>query len=544
VKVEKLEIDYKQEGEGTSKHISGALTLTLSAIILKILGFIYKIPLATVLGEEGMGYFNTAYTVFSVFYLLCTAGVPKAVTMLIAEAKERHDIYEEHRIIKVASSAFLVIGGIITAALILFSKGMAEFVGASKASHTLIAIAPSIIPVAISGVLRGYLSAGLKLGSIAVSQILDGVGKLVFGLILAIYSSSSGYSVELISAFTIFGVSLGAALSLIYLIIIYKINKREFKAGQNYERNNKGNIIFRILRISLPITISSLVMSLSGLLDLGMIIKKLKGIGYSAEEATSIFGNYTTLAVPMYNLVISLLAPLSVALLPAIAKCFISSDYDEANRCIRSTLSLSAFMSAPMVMGLFVFSEEILSLIFPGTDIMLGAPLLSILIPAASLMSVLLIVNSILEARGRYFVPLISMLIGSFVKVIVGYILLKNEEFGIIGAPVGTIASYGVGLFVSLVILSRDRKIKIPILKTHIIPYLNSFVSVLSARFVCNAYLNGTSCTAKVIIIILLCGVIYLILSLLSGVIRLNNIKTSKMNKNFTDNSLKKTKLV
>ncbi len=209
----------------SNSPLGGAVSLTLSAIILKVLGLIYKIPLSRVLGDEGMGYFNSAYTVFSLFYLLCTAGVPKAITMLVTESKSKSNERLGRKILSVCLVTFLLISVFVTAALILFSGKLSVFIGSNKARATMIAIAPSIIPVALSGVVRGYLTAQMKLASVAVSQILDGVGKLVFGLLFANYAVRLNLGPELISAFTILGVTVGATIGLVYLLIIAKAEK-------------------------------------------------------------------------------------------------------------------------------------------------------------------------------------------------------------------------------------------------------------------------------------------------------------------------------
>lgn len=518
--------DKKNGGGDPPKYISGALTLTLSAIILKLLGFIYKIPLSSLLGDEGMGYFNTAYTVFSVFYLLCTAGVPKGVTMLITEANERGRHQDARKTVSVTLLAFLFFSASITCLFISFSGKIAAFIGSSGVKYTLIAIAPSIIPVALSGALRGYLGAKLKLGAIAVSQIIDGTGKLVFGLIFARWAYLAGYGPQLISAFTILGVSIGAIGGLIYLAIVCRLSRASSPKQQASPVSKSGELLGRLLKISVPITLSSLVMSLCSLIDLAMIMRNLTSLGYTEQQSTAIFGNYTTLAVPMYNFVISLIAPISIAFLPNVTKAFVNSNYDSANELIKSSLSITAIMTAPMVMGVFVFSRDILLFIFPDSNVELGAPLLSLLIPGAAIMSILLLVNSTLEARGRFFAPLISMLFGAASKIAVGLLLLSNENFGIIGAPLGTVISNGVALLVSIIVLNKTGEVKLPIITTHILPYLNAFIAVYIAATVKKGNLNSLSSSASMILTCLLCAFVYAILCILSGVISFKKIKT------------------
>ena len=131
----------------------GVVSLTLSNFAVKVLGLIYKIPLAHFLGDSGMGYFNSAYTVFGLFYLLCTAGVPKAIMIICAEMGEKEEA-AINNVIKVSMRAFLLIGILLMVALLLFASPIAAFIGNEKSAFTIIAIAPSIVFVAIGGVLR------------------------------------------------------------------------------------------------------------------------------------------------------------------------------------------------------------------------------------------------------------------------------------------------------------------------------------------------------------------------------------------------------
>ena len=166
----------KGKGNALSGLIGGTLSLTISAIIVKFIGLIYKIPIASLLGDEGMGYFNSAYTVYALFYLFCTAGVPKAIMILISEAKTRGRVAEESKIMRVAIALFLSIGILLTLILIVFSVPIARLIGNNKSYFAMIGIAPSILLVAVGGVIRGYLSANTRLLDIGVSQIIEGVG--------------------------------------------------------------------------------------------------------------------------------------------------------------------------------------------------------------------------------------------------------------------------------------------------------------------------------------------------------------------------------
>lgn len=519
-----------QKNNGGQGIIGGALTLTFSAIIVKLLGLIYKIPLSNMLGDEGMGYFNSAYTVYAFFYLLCTAGVPKAIMILVSEAKARGSSIEEAKIARTASRAFLILGILITVLFVLFAAPLSNLIGNSNSRATMIAIAPSIIFISLAGVIRGCLNANMQLLDIAVSQIIEGVGKLALGLLFAIFASKQNFPLEIVSALTILGVTFGSFFSLLYLIFRYKSYKIEEKTGQNI---HKAYIVLKkIFSISLPITIGAAVMSVTNIIDLAVIMRSLLSLGYTESEASALYGNYTTLAVPMFNLALAVITPISSAFMPIFTRAKVHDDKKLLSSSVLSAMELTALLSAPLLIGMVVFSREILSILFSASEIGIGASLLTLLAPAIFFSSILLVINSVLEAVGELRTPVISMLCGAVVKIIVSVILLHRADFGISGAPIGTVASYAAALSVSGVIYISKYSARIPILKSSLPSYLTAFVSVITARVCYDILFIDLPGIISLALAISLAAVIYLILSVLFGGLRGDLLKkTAKYTK-------------
>ena len=518
--------ENKEKRQGSrGGAVSGAFSLTVSAIIFKIIGLIYKIPLSHLLGGEGMGYFNSAYTVYGLFYILCTAGVPKAITMLVLETKEGHSRFTEKQVVKTAISLFLILGVLFTSVFMIFSGQISAFIGSSKAKTTMLAVAPSILFVSLGGVLRGYLTSEMSFLNVAVSQILDGVGKLVFGLIFAYRAFTLGYSPELVSAFTIFGVTLGAFISFLYMLISSKSQNTSQKTKQKLKIEDKQEIRKRIFGISLPITVSAAVMSIGNIIDLLVVMKRLGAAGYSEQEATALYGHYTTLAVPMLNFALSVITPVSVAFLPMFINGRVKNDLRLSEESRKNALSLTSFITAPLFFGISAFAKEILTMLFGSEGISTGAPLLVLIMPAAVFMSVLLIVNTTLEAEGSVRAPILSMLIGSVLKVFISYFLISDSDVGISAAPIGTVVSYAVALSVSLGVAYKKHGIRFPIFKTHMVPYLNAGVTVICAKALYAKVAFGASATLSLLLCALLGGIIYTILSFLSGAISVKKVK-------------------
>jgi stage V sporulation protein B len=493
--------------------IKGTLSLTISTLIVKLLGLIYKIPLANILGDEGMGFFNSAYTVYSFFFLLCTAGVPKAIMILVSSCKAKNDSEEVSRIISIAMRLFLCIGVVISLIFAIFSGQLASLIGNSQARATMIAVAPSIIFISLASVVRGYLSADMRLFEIAVSQIIEGVGKLAVGLIFACLSARANMPLQIISAMTILGVSFGSLVGLLYLIAISKIKIKRYKTGQN-------GIIRKIFRISLPITVSAAIMSLTNVIDLGLIMRSLEHIGYTEAESAAMYGNYTTLAVPMLNLALAIISPISIAYLPVFTKAITTNDYELLEQSETSALKLASFIASPMLVGLIVYSREILSILFPSSSADVGAMLLCLLCPAIVFSSSLLIINNSLEAGGRVRAPLISMSLGCVVKILVSYFLIRNPAFGISGAPIGTVCSYATALLVSTIIYRIEYNRSIDVFYGYLPSIVFSVTAVLLSRILYNSLYFKLGQITLLAVSIILCAALYFGISALYELVK------------------------
>ena len=493
--------------------IKGTFSLTISTLIVKILGLIYKIPLANILGDEGMGFFNSAYTVYSFFFLLCTAGVPKAIMILVSSSKAKGDSADVERIVSIAMRLFLYVGIGISFIFALFSGSLSRLIGNSQARATMIAVAPSILFISLASVVRGYLSADLRLLEIAVSQIIEGVGKLAVGLILACLSSRANMTLPMISAMTILGVSFGSLVGLVYLLVISKIKIKRYKIGQN-------KIIREIFKISLPITMSAAIISMTNVIDLGLIMRSLGHIGYTESESAAMYGNYTTLAVPMLNLALAIISPISIAFLPMFTKSIATNDFESLSHYEISAFKLASFIASPMLVGLIVYSKEILSVLFPSSSAEVGAMLLCLLCPAIVFSSSLLIINNSLEAGGQVRAPLISMSIGCLIKILVSYLLIRNPAFGISGAPIGTVCSYATALLVSTIIYRVEYNRSIDVFYGYFTSIVFSMASVLLSKTLYNAIYPKFGQVVSLVVSIILCAALYFGISALYEIIK------------------------
>ena len=507
--------------------LKDSLSLTVSTIIVKILGLIYKMPLANLLGDEGMGYFNSAYTMYAFFYLLCSAGVPKAIMILVSSESAKEKSGHKYRILKCSLITFFIIGFLMSLLFMLLSGWLSSLIGNKGATMSMLAIAPSIVLISIGGVLRGYLSAGMKLLDIAVSQILEGAGRLVFGLLFAILATKLEYPLQIASALTTIGVSIGTLLGLLYLIVIDKKNFMDEKTGQSIKLTDFKEVIPSVLKISFPITLSAAVMSITSLIDLSLIMRGLIKSGYTEASASALYGNYTTLAVPMLNLAISLVAPVSIAIMPSLTSSFVRKNTEDFDNIVKNGIASSTFYIAPITVGLLSYAKQILSLLFGNSGIEVGSRLLILLIPAIFLSSLLIIVNSSLEAGGMYYAPMISMLAGALVKTFLSYRLISLPHIGISGAPIGTVCCYGVALCVSVILCFLRFKRQLPIFSGILKPYICAIAAVYISKIIYYAIEYDVTYEHRTVICIAICGFIYMLFAVLFGLVNIDKSKLS-----------------
>ncbi len=531
-------MSIKKDCKSTAQKMlfDGAAVLAIATVVTKILGLLYKMPLSRILGDEGMGYFNSAYTVYTFFYILCTAGVPKAVALVISENDAEGNRESERRIVNSALFAFFALGLAATALFIVFSDKLCVLIGNSGAAFTMLTIAPSVLFVSIAGVAKGHLNGNSRLLPLAVSQLIEGGSKFFLGIFFAIWGARLGFSLQLLSAFTVLGITLGSAGSALYLLFCSRRILPPKSSMYRKIRGERRKNFKKIIKISIPLTVGAAVMSLSNMIDLALIMKRLKASGYSEAGASALYGNYTTLAVPMFNLVVSLISPFFIAALPILSRSHTRRDDYAFEHELSFTLKKAFFIAVPSTFAFVFYSREILSIIFKASAAEVGAPLLTLLAPSIVFLTGGTLVNTALEAKGFYKAPIISMLMANVPKIFISYFFISNAKYGISAAPIGTLVSYAVGFLISIIILYSKTGIHVSFFSEFIKPALAAFCAIAVTELIFNI-LRASNTTAEYILKLLVFGILYLVLV---GIIMFcckNNRKfLSKCTKNATIN--------
>jgi stage V sporulation protein B len=314
---------------------------------------------------------------------------------------------------------------------------------------------------------------------------------------------------DIVSAFAISGLTIGVAGGALYLCVrkiaetrgeqasqkITKIKTDKTDKNDKIEKTEKtvkmqvrksADIIKEIIKISLPIMLSSTILSLAGMIDSFMMKRRLIDIGWTYEAAKETFGDYTGIAVPFFSLPNTLVVPFAVSIIPVIAAAFASKNTNSIKSTIESTFRVASIVATPCAFGIASMSKPILNLIFEkqASAVESTAPLLSVLAFAVVFVSMMTVTNSMLQAQRQEMRTIISMSCGMIVKVVSSYILIGIPAVNRFGTPISTCLCYLTIMSMNFYFLAKHTKVVPPIQRTFMKPFIASaimsFCTILS----------------------------------------------------------------
>ena len=469
--------------------LGGVLVLTVANIITKIIGLVFKIPLTNMLGNEGMGYFNTAYQIYTWLYMLSTAGVPVALSLMIAERRAQGKYAEEKKLFYITLGFFAVVGLVGSALMLVFCKGLAAFISADLAYLCIFAIAPALFFVCISSTIRGYFQGRRNMVPTAVSEIIESGLKLSVGIALGMYALSKGYPLHKVAAYAILGVTVGVCAGAIFLALS-ALFSRELERGaeEQYpqECQNGSKLLSSFFKIAIPVMLSSSLLSMSSMLDTVIVIRRLTDIGIASNIAVSLYGNYTAYCVTLFNLPPVLIYPIVNTLIPSLSAAKSNGDERKTALLIQKSAKLSAIIAIPCAVGLGVMSLPILQLIFTSAEnAKMAAPLLSCLAPSVFLIGIMAVTNGMLQAFKLQRYSVISMVVGAIFKAAGAYFLpavkIGGEYLGIYASPISTFLFYLSIACMNFYFLAKHANVRISMTKVFLRPMICALLCGVSA---------------------------------------------------------------
>ena len=498
------------KGQG---FVQGALILMFANVVVKLIGALFKLPLTNMIGEQAMGYFSSAYSIFTTFFIISTAGLPVAMSRMVAAAHAREDESEVRQIFSVGMRVFLVLGTVGTAIMVALSGLVEQATKQVGLHYSLFALAPTLFFIGIISAYRGFFQGKHNMIPTAVSQTVEALGKLVCGLLLSSFAIQAFPDQPWIwASFAILGVTIGVVFSFFYLFFAKRLASRADAVSLTAKPNRSGRAVLReLIAIAIPITLAAVMINLTSNIDVFTIVPILSAQGLNEDIANTLYGAYTAHAVTLFNLVPALTQAFSISIIPAVSAARAKMDDLLARRTMNSAIKIVSCITLPASLGMIALSTPIIDFLF-GTEPMhyvvsadgplkgtsqlitnaagealkssdVSAPLLAILAISIFLGGLYSCTGSILQACGQEKKSIISAVSGILTKLVSAWVLISIPEIGLLGAPISTTLCYLVMLLLNFFFLHRY---------AHYSPKITSFfLRPLVASLLCAATAFG-----------------------------------------------------
>jgi stage V sporulation protein B len=476
-------------GVRSQSFLHGAAVLAASGIIVKIIGAVFKIPLGAILKPEGMACFSIAYNIYALLFVLSTAGVPVAVSKMVAEAVALKRFNEVGRIYKVSYAAFALMGIVLSVSMAYFADFLARLMGSPESAHAIRLIAPAVMFVSVVGINRGYYQGFSNMYPSAASEIIEASGKLFIGLGAAWWLSRAGYGTGLISAGAAAGVTIGAFLSAAYFMFLPEY---EFKHPETkLLKRSKRSVFTALLRLALPITAGAAAISLTNVIDSALVMNILQKSGVPLQKSMWLYGSYTY-AANLFNLPNALVATIAVSLIPRVSAAYAKRDIKGLNMTACSALKIAMLLAMSAAAGLYALSYPIVYLLYgksiDAAAVEASAGMLRTLALAVPLLATVTLTSSIHQSVGNVGLPVVSMLAGSIVKIVSNIILIGIPEINIFGAPASTVLCYAAAAGVNMYFLIVDKNLNIKLIDIYMKPIIVGILTGYAAERVYSAF--------------------------------------------------------
>jgi len=439
---------------GNGFLVQGSI-LAGAAIIAKVIGMLYRVPLQNILGNQGNGYYSTANEVYAILLMVSCFNMPLAVSRLVSARVHRGEYRNAHRVFLCAVRFAMVLGGAIALVTYVCAGFITKYMMSMElAVYGLRVLAPAIFISAILGTFRGYFQGYGTMVPTAFSQVIEQIVNAIISLVCANIMYSYGESLaasqgnaSLAPAWGAAGATFGTVASitvaLILVMLIYLSQAKSLRTRMRKDhtgvRESSADIYRELIVTILPVILSTVVYNITNVLDLGVFSNILQRQGYTEEQATTIWGIYSGQFRVLMNVPLALASSLSPSVVPSLTAAMEKRDKADARRKVSSSIRFTMFLTIPCAAGMAALAEPIITMLFTNET---GTPLSVGIMQLGSLMIIFYALSTlstgILQGLGRMRQPLIHCCIALVVHLIALYILLTTfrQELRSPGKPV------------------------------------------------------------------------------------------------------------
>ena len=454
--------------------IQGGLILAAMGIVSKFLGLFFRFPLIQMIGDEGMGYYQLAFPIFAIFIAIAS-GIPIALSKIISENNGTGKEADNVSLVTISTKILVVLAIIAGIVIFLFKDLLIKAFGWDpKVVYCIMGISIAPIFVAIINPIRGYFQGYQNMNATAISQFLEQLGRVVFGVGLAVLFLPKG--IEFAAAGAVIGASLGGALASIYLVFKFMmVRPKHIKKSVTPTRK----LVKSIIMTATPIAIGAVIISVIGFIETSIVPKQLLEAGYTQSEATILFSQFTGKAMTLTHIPLTLSIAIGSALIPVIASSRALNNLKELSNNIGMSFKACFVIALPCTFGMFFLAEPIMATLFPGNDG--GADILKYLSITIPFLVMSQITTAILQGLGKMKFPVFTTVGCSILKVILTYKLVAIKEFNIEGAVISSIVAYSLMAILNMAYLKYHTRFRVSWGEILFKPLLASLIMMIVA---------------------------------------------------------------
>lgn len=513
--------------------MNNVAVILISQILVKLFGAVYKMVITNVksFGDEGLGLYNVGFQIYTLLLAISSVGIPNAISKMTSERIALNDYKGAHKIFKTALVLFSVIG-IIAAAVLFFGAGyIASAIGYERSVNVMRALAPSLLFVCVSSVIRGYFTGMKNMKATSNSQILEQIFKCALTIIF-VYASAylipdmnidgtvNIDKTPAMAALANFATSVATVLSMLYLFYFYYKRKSgisekiQNSEGEDLSISGK-RLMLAILMISIPISLGSIITAINRVIDTATISR---GIEAAFANLIPAHGSQAAITNPsafqltqeierlsgllsksdiLYNMPLAVNFAFATVLVPYVASALKIKDYKEAASKINYSLLISILIILPCAIGLIVLAEPVYNILYFNAPS--GFELLQLVSVSLIFAALAQTMTGSLQGIGKVYVPAISLLFGCAAKIILNVLLIRIPSVNIYGAAVSSIACQFISCAICFAVLKKNCSLKIPPVKFIVKPLIAGgvmgaaaiavyklFILILGAGFIPN----------------------------------------------------------
>lgn len=437
----------------SDKFLRGAMILTLAGLMVKVIGSVNRILLSRLLGGEGIGLYQMAYPVYLLLLSVSAAGIPVAISIIVAEYLAKRDYANVRQVFRVSLRLMAAVGLALAAALVLAAGWLVDtgVIKDARAYYALVALTPAIFFATILASFRGYFQGHQLMTPPAVSQIVEQFIRVVTMVVLAYVLLP--YGLEYAAAGAAFGAVPGSLTGLVVLGCFYRYYKKRWRAEQlelpHAVLTPKRTLIKRLLLLALPVSCANVIVPVTSSIDVLLVPNYLLAAGFGVKEATTQFGYLAGMAQPLLLMATIPTMSLATSLVPAVSEALALKAWQRIEEKLATAMKLCCLITVPAAVGMSALAEPISRLLYgtaqAKTAIMHSGP-------AIWLLGLQQVTTGMLQGVGHTNLPMLHMLAGIIAKLI-AVCQLTNAEYGIAGAAWATNINFGVTALLNILAL-------------------------------------------------------------------------------------------